>query len=377
MNFADLLTYADIDHLKRMASHYGCERESHSKNGLITSLLYHLGGSSRLRGELDSLTPAQFRFLQQLCFDSRKLFSREDLLGKGRSAVDGGEETPRDLLILGLRKGWIFPGVTGRNRTLFEVPEDLRQRYLRLFAEVYRGQGEMSEPAVYRNEEGLLAEDLHSFLLFLARQEVRLTQDGAIYRQQQRQILKTFHVDEEPVEGKGWRFGFGRRYHQYPDRFSLLYDYAYYKGYILEEETEGVLRLSESGLGKIHNSNHDGEEGRELYRFWLRLYRKPIPRIAVVVKWIDLLAQGGWYRSREVKKVVGDWLDTYYYETGEDLFQRILKMMLHLGLARIGETSSGEQGLRMNVTGHRWVSGISGFSDRELDAKYLEVQPRG
>ncbi len=175
MNFADLLTYADIDHLKRMASHYGCEQENHSKNGLITSLLYHLGGSSRLRGELDSLTPAQFRFLQLLCFDSRKLFSREDLLGKGRAAVDEGEESPRDLWILGLRKGWIFPGVTGRNRMLFEVPEDLRQRYLRLFAEMYRGQEETCEPAVYRDEEGLLVEDLHSFLWFLARQEVRLT----------------------------------------------------------------------------------------------------------------------------------------------------------------------------------------------------------
>ncbi|GGA38647.1 hypothetical protein GCM10007416_09490 [Kroppenstedtia guangzhouensis] len=374
MNFADLLTYADIDHLKRMASHYGCGRESHSKNGLITSLLYHLGGSSRLQGELDSLTPAQFRFLQQLCFDSRQLFSREDLLSKGRAAIDDEEETPRDLLIIGLRKGWVFPDVTGRNRTLFEVPEDLRQRYLRLFAQMYRGQKEVSEPAVYRNEEGLLAEDLHSFLLFLAQQEVRLTREGAIYRQQQRQILKTLHVEEEPVEGKGWRFGFGRRYHQYPDRFSLLYDYAYYKGYILEEETEGVLRLSALGLGKIHNN--DGDEGREMYRFWLRLYRKPIPRIALIVKWIDLLAEGGWYLSREVEKVVGDWLDSYYYETGEDLFKRTLKLMLHLGLIRIGETPSGEQVVRMNVTGHRWVSGVSGFADKELDVKYLEVQSR-
>ncbi|MGF7089027.1 hypothetical protein JOD24_002896 [Kroppenstedtia sanguinis] len=374
MNFADLLTYADIDHLKRMASHYGCEQENHSKNGLITSLLYHLGGSSRLRGELDSLTPAQFRFLQLLCFDSRKLFSREDLLGKGRAAVDEGEESPRDLWILGLRKGWIFPGVTGRNRMLFEVPEDLRQRYLRLFAEMYRGQEETCEPAVYRDEEGLLVEDLHSFLWFLARQEVRLTQDGAIYRQQQRQILKTFHVEEELVEGRGWRFGFGRRYHQYPDRFSLLYDYAYYKGYILEDETMGVLRLSELGMGKIHNHPLAGEEGREMYRFWLRLYRKPIPRIAVIVKWIDLLAQGGWYRSQEVKKVVGDWLNTYYYETGESLFKRILQLMLHLGLVRIGEMSSGEQVLQMNVTGHRWVSGVSGFVDQELEAKFLEVQ---
>ncbi len=83
-----------------------------------------------------------------------------------------------------------------------------------------------------------------------------------------------------------------------------------------------------------------------MYRFWLRLYRKPIPRIAVIVKWIDLLAQGGWYRSQEVKKVVGDWLNTYYYETGENLFKRILQLMLHLGLVRIGEMSSGEQVLR-------------------------------
>ncbi|PTX59919.1 hypothetical protein C8P63_11064 [Melghirimyces profundicolus] len=372
MNFADLLTYADIDHLKRMAFHYGCGGDDHSKNGLITSLLYHLGGSSRLKGEMECLDSAEFRFLQQLFFDSRSVFSREELLGKGRvSLTCDDEESPRDLVILGLRKGWLFPGVSGKNKTFFEIPDDLRRRFLKLFAEKYGGGSEEPVPAAYRNEEGLLAEDLGLFLRFLARQDVSLTMDGAIYRQQQKQILKCFHVSEEPVSGKGWRFGFGRRYHQYPDRFSLLYDYAFYQGYIVEDQMEGSLRLSEAGAGKVGEQKRE-KEG-EIYRFWLRLYRRPIPHLTIIVKWIDLLCHQRWQRAETVEKVVRHWIQPFYYESGADLFRRILRMLMHLGFLCIGETESRDVLIRMNPSGHARIAGISGFTEDNLSSEYTDV----
>ncbi len=374
MKFADLLTYADIDHLKRMALHYGCGEEDHSKNGLISKILFHLGGQSQLKGELEALSPEESRFLQQLCFDSRSVFSMEELLAKGSVCAGDKGNTPRDLVILGLRKGWLFPGVTGKKRALFEVPEDLRRRYLRLFKESIQEEEGRCLPSAYRDEEGLLEEDLFAFLHFLSQEELQLTTDGAIYRQQQRKLMNRFHVGEKPVSGKGWRFGFGRRYHQYPERFSLLYDYAYFRGYILEDEWEGRLYLSEAGVRRLRDRERG--EGEELYRFWLRLYRRPIPQLAIVVKWIDLLCQDRWQPTHRWENVVRDWLRPYYYESEQDLFRRILRMMMHLGLLRIGESDAGERLIRMTPMGHARVSGISGFTEKGLEKRYVEISSR-
>ena len=170
--------------------------------------------------------------------------------------------------------------------------------------------------------------------------EVPLTADGAIYRQHQRKLFNSFLVPEKPVDKKGWRFGFGRRYHLYPDRFSLIYDYAYYQGYISEEET-GWIRLTEKGAGKILNK--ETEPGQEIYRFWLRLYRKPVPHLPVVVRWIDLLAREDGLRSKGFKGLFPAGSNPYYYETADSLLRRILKMMMHLGVLRMGEGADGKK----------------------------------
>ncbi|SFS94647.1 hypothetical protein [Marininema halotolerans] len=367
MNLADRLTYADIDLLQRMAKHYGCGHDVHSKKDLITSLLHHLAGKSRLSEEFACLTDIERRFLQQLCFDSREWFNHEELLSKGRVALGGKEGEPRRLVLSALHKGWLFPGISQREKDLLQMPSDLRNRFLRLFSDRVMGR---EEPPVYRNEEGLFVEDLVQFCSFLCRHEVRLSADGGIYRQQQRQLFQTFHIQESPVDKKAWRFGFGRSYHLYPDRFALMYDYAFFKGYIAEDTIANIVHLTELGVQKMTDSFR--EEGKELYRFWLRLYKTPLPQLALVVKWIELLSRDTWQNAEEIYQGINEWLSPYYYETKEDLFNRILKMMLHLGMIRMGEADVGSRLIAMNLTGVQWVSGIAGFAEKRLAKRWSE-----
>ena len=132
------------------------------------------------------------------------------------------------------------------------------------------------EPVAYRDEQGMLVQDLSRFLTFVMHNEVPAHGGRSHLSPASAEIVQILHRPGKPVEKKGWRFGFGRRYHLYPDRFSLIYDYAYYQGYITEEET-GWIRLTERGAGKILNK--EMEPGQEIYRFWLRLYRKPVPHL--------------------------------------------------------------------------------------------------
>ncbi|MDR6224488.1 hypothetical protein [Desmospora profundinema] len=372
MNFADLLTYADIEHLKKLARHYRCGEDYHSKGDLIVSLLNYLGRPSQLRTVVESLDEEEVRFLEQLCFDPRDRFSQEDLIAKGRAALGEVEEkNPRSLVRMGLDRGWFFPGVHRDDRMLFQVPHDLRHRFLRLFAE--RMDVEQREEIVFhRNEEGMMVDDLHHFLRFIMEQEVTLTSEGSIYRQQQRQLFKRFSIPEKPVDRKGWRFGFGRRYHLYPDRFSLLYDYAFFRGYIREEETDLRLCLTSEGVGKIENKDAPCE-GIELFRFWLRLYKKPIPQLPVIVRWIDLLSHDRWFPLDRLEEAVSHWLQPFYYETPSSLFQRVIRMMTHLGLVAVGRDKDERSFVRMNAAGHTWLTGLNAFVEKKLDNRFSPV----
>ncbi|MBH8601299.1 hypothetical protein [Thermoactinomyces sp. CICC 23799] len=374
MNMADWLTYTDIEQLKRMNRYYGCENQnSCSKYDLIRSLLQRMNQKNQLEEQIASLDKHEFRFLQLIMLDPSLQYSMEELLAKGRAALDGEKGEPRRFIVDSLKRGWIFPGYSYRTQSLYHVPSDLRERVSEILLKPFRMKGSYREdpPAVYRDEQEQLLHDLDHFLLFLKKEIVRLTLDGAIYKNQQKQMFQTFYVPEEPVSKKGPRFGFGRCYHLYPDRFSLLYDYAYYKGYFIEDK-DGYLCLTEKGSGKLNNQEKQKiDHGKELVRFWIRLYRRAIPQLPMVIRLIALLAYPGWIRTVTVYQATESWLNPFYYETKESVFQKVLKMMVHLGVLKIGREGE-EQYISLTPSGVKWLYGISAFRERAIEEGFLQ-----
>lgn len=370
MRMADWLTYADIEQLKQLNRFYGGDCDHHSKHDLICSLLRQMGKKSELKTRMEELTPAGRRFLQLIVLDHSLAYTMEELLAKGRAALNGEEGEPRLFIVEAMKRGWLFPGYSHRTQNLYHIPNDTKEQMTQLLIEPYRDPEYIlrEPPSFYRNEENQMTADLYHFLDFIRKDIVRLTNEGAIYKQQQKQMFKSFIIPEEPIQHKGPRFGFGRRYHLYPDRFSLIYDYAFYKGYFVEEE-EGTLRLTETGLGKINN--RDSQESKELYRFWVRLYRKPIVHLPILVRWIGLLGYPGWISVERVYQAVQAWLSPYYYETEQSLFKRIIQMMLHLGVLSLG-TENGQHYLTLTHSGIRWLQGISVFREQVIEEGFIK-----
>lgn len=371
MRMADWLSYTDIDQLKRLGQYYGClEENTHSKRVLICSLLQRMGKKNTLKEQMRSLTEAEHRFLQLIVLDQSPAFTAEELLAKGRAALDGEEGHPRQLMVDALKRGWLFPGYTHQTHHLYHMPSDTREQLIELLTEPFRSKGSvlMRPPSIYRDEQNQMVADLHHFLYFLQKEIVRLTVDGSIYRQQQKQMFKSFFIPEEPLKGKGPRFGFGRRYHLYPDRFSLLYDYAYYQGYIMEDE-EGYLCLTEHGSGKLKDKE---DEGKQMVRFWIRLYRKPIPQLPVIVRWLVLLAHPGWLDTKTAYQAVEPWLKPYYYESKENLFHKIVQMLVHLGVLKIG-SEEGTSYVSLSESGIKWMRGIAAFREQTIEEGFLKT----
>lgn len=342
MNLADMLTYADIGQLTAIAGRYQCECKRNSKHDLIQSILITLGSREFMETHIRSSSPEELRLLNSLLFDERSHFSLEDLLAMARQASfdapPGASGNYRELVSRIKNSGWLFSGTTQQNRYLFQVPLDLKHRFRDRLGEYMKERIEPSpEPAVYRGEGELLAGDLLLFLRYVLENEPELNQEGALYKRNQQGIMNVLQIPE-PLLGKGgWRFGYGRACEHYPPRFALLYDYARHRRWISEEG----YRLKLTALGSSFLEEGKSEKLMQLFSFWLRLYKGAIPNLPSLVYWISLGADR-WVTAASLSEGIGWLIKPFYYDdAGSILEQRILRMMLHLGMVRLGEAAGG------------------------------------
>ncbi|AJY77152.1 hypothetical protein [Paenibacillus beijingensis] len=389
MNLADMLGYADIKQLNRIADAYRCECNGNSKNELIQSILSTVGRKEVFEAQIGSMKLEELRFINSLLFEKRNAFSLEELIArvhnskfdadkpqassagqtdskpaknrkskskpKAKAKAEVPSDSPRDIIARFKHQGWLFNGLAGPDRYLFQVPDDLKRRFQETMRRRFAaGLIYTDEPSVYRDEQQLLNEDVLAFLRFVRHNEVPLTAEGFMYRRSIQAAIESFGVREDLPQKTAWRFGYGRRFREYPERMSLLYDYCYYNSRI--EENDGSLVLTAAGEEWVKEKRCD--EPTQLYRFWLRLYKGAIPNLLSFVHWIDALA-GQWVTVDSLRSALTPYIKSYFYDTPDDVFdKRILSMMLHLGLLRIGEDANYGAVAVMTRLGKAVVAGV-------------------
>ncbi|WP_442601086.1 hypothetical protein [Paenibacillus sp. KN14-4R] len=372
MNLADILTYADIQDLNRIASTYECECNSHSKNELIQSILSTVNRKEVFEQQIADLSLEDIRFLNSLLFDTRALFSLEELMARAQQAKFEKESqesfSPRDLITRFKKLGWLFHGYSPQTKYLFQVPSDLKKRFCDVLNRKFQERLLLSDdPVVYREEHRLVLDDIHNFLKFVQSNDVTLAADGFMYKRTLSALLEEMTVREALVVKGGWRFGYGRMFKEYPSRFSLIYDYCYFHKLI--RESEGKLQLTELGEQRIHTNQ--SESVQEVYKFWLRLYKGPIPNLEALVHWIDRLAKE-WVDVASLKETLCPLIRPFYYDNAESIFDlRLIQMMMHLGLLSIGETGLGKQVVRVTRIGSMTIRGI------QVNEDEIIILPKG
>ncbi len=369
VNLAEILVYTDIRQLHQIANHYGCECNPHSKNDLITTLLSNLRHKSTIQTEVERLSSPEVHFLMQLLLDKRSVFSLEDLMAKASVAIDSEHEQRmeegRKLIAAALRRGWVFPA-KGKTVGQYQIPQDLREPYLKawLNGKLDEAEWKGTQPAAYRDEGTAMSDDLYQFLRFLEREPVPLTADGGMYKRYQSQLLRFLSVQEEPLPPQKWRFGYGLHFDLYPDRFSLLYDYCYYQRWI--EESPGVLRIAEKGVEQLLTPVSEQIQ-HDVIRFWLRLYKRAIPNLPMIVQVIPVTTRGGWLAQSSLANLLLPWIKPFYYDEPLNiLHNRILKMMVHLGLLKVGQRGDGEWMYAHTELCQSWLKAYNGFTESTI-----------
>lgn len=361
MNLADMLSYADIQELGRIAHTYECECNGHSKNELIQSILSTAMRKEIFEKHIQSLSLEHVRFLNSLLSDPRNAFSMEELIarvGQTRFQKEESSESwnPRDMILKFKKLGWLFNGHSQQTKYLFHVPADLKRKFSDVLANQFRLElVKTEEPSVYRDEQLLLVDDIFHFLTAVAGQDIQLTAEGFMYKRQLQMILNVLSVQEEMVSKGAWRFGYGRMFKEYPNRFSLIYDYCYYHGLISEHDQS--LRLTEAGKARLIEGKK--ESLADVYSFYLRLYKNPIPNIQSLAGWMNRLC-GQWVTIASLVDLLSKLVKPFYYDSSESIVeQRIVQMMMHLGLIRIGEDHTQGAVIQVTKLGSKVIQGIN------------------
>lgn len=358
MNLAEMLLYADINQVNKIADSYNCDCDRHSKTEMIQSLIYTMLNKTNLELLASRITKVEEIFLNLLYIDTRDMYSFEELNAKAKQAISLTETdtdiTPRELILSSLKKGWLFQGVGKKYLWSYLVPQDYKTSLLQTIrSNLLKKMNTVEEINLYRDESSLIVSDLTTFLQFVLNEEVLLTGDGNIYKRQQMVLFNMFLVPEEPLKKVSWRFGYGRRYNEYPDRFSLIYDYAYHHK-LIHEDYDGFLFLTPLG-GKWLNKSEYYVEELKFYQFWIRLYKYTIPFLQLILILIDLVAHKRWIEVQSIEKQLVFWIKEHYYEKKEEIFEdRIIKMLFHLGVLQIGEYDN-KRYIRVTDKGHIWI----------------------
>jgi predicted transcriptional regulator len=371
MNLADMLSYADISQLNRIANHYECNCNSRSKRELIQSILHCIHQRATFEQTIGQFSLSEIRFLHSIQHERKDTFSIEDLLAKAQlSQCDktsiGPEQVANKLAREMISKfsslGWLFQGYSQNTRYLYRAPHDLLEKFNDVLNQNYQSQLIYLEqaPPAYRDEQQLLSEDMIHFLHFLHQNKVELTMEGAMYKKFQQILLDTLHIKEELVHKGDWRFGYGRKVHLYPHRLSLIYDYCYAQNWIKEENN--LLQLTDRGSKFLHLNKKP--EPHEIFIYWLYLYRKPIFNLKSLIIWISKLAYT-WVTLDSLNLILTPLMRPFYYDSPQSiLHQRIIKMLLHQGILRIGEHPSHGTVIEITKMGAKLINQMNLHSQR-------------
>ena len=334
MNLSETLTYTDIRQLHYLAKVWNCECNIHSKNELIQSLFHHLTNKYQIHQEFLELSPPEKRFLFNLVYENPKEYLKDAVYAKARQAYkeDGESGKHRKMLERALEKGWLFRISMGQDEK-FILPDEVRKQWCSLFLPQVQaiGEEEITVGTLY-NGTHHMANDLITLLSYFMENRVQIAKNGSMYRKYVSKILELCHVQEE-LPTDEWRFGYGRRFREYPDRFSLLYDYAFHRQWIEEDGVYGVIYLTDQGRQRLEQGIILEELTKNLLSYWKLTYRKAIPNIENIYRFISLLCKDQWIEEKGLLQNLLPFTSPFFYDRSEDVIRkRILNMMTYFGV---------------------------------------------
>ena len=335
MNYRDFLKNAPKAYCQRVARRIGLtDRLPASK--LRQQITERFLNSTSLNDSVARLNSHERLVLMILAFSCGEtgvpfhLFNR-----KVNQMSRGWSSRGTEILHALAESGFIFTFAASSRQYHYIVPADLRLLLQETFAkdmsEALRSPKET--PRNVRNDGFALVRDTFTFLCFAAQYGIRQTQQGSIYKNTQKHLLKRFEVPSDTP----------KIYDQInpavanPDRLDLIFHFCRHQKLIRRQNSELVC----SDTGKDWIQKTDSEKLLDIYTHWLEHGVSKDPSVSIAQSIVHILPLEQWILLSSIQEqiskfaVSATWMQTLYSQLERSLVNHLTYMggitFAHLG----------------------------------------------
>ncbi len=322
MNLVDVLLFQDRNQLLKLANDRNGSLNINSKRELIEVLYPTLMNFELISKRFSQLSYDAQKIALLLCYSDQLFLSKEELNG---FVPDVTKTVFSGLLEELIVNGFLFH-CADRN---YVLPQQIKGQLLRLIVMKLEAQSIILPSSLCMPTEITVIHDLFSFIDYAIEKPLPLTKNGVIHKKDFQEIMRQF-LQKEVLPNEQWRFGYGRRFFHYPDRFSLLYDFCYYNGWTIENE--GLLCVTASAEELFEMKLNDLMT--RIITYWLKLYSRPIPTIRLLFRiLLDSLKDGEGIEEEALISLFSPFVKEYYFDASCDLIKkRFLNMLVSLNI---------------------------------------------
>ncbi|MBM7094639.1 hypothetical protein JSY36_02620 [Bacillus sp. H-16] len=319
MNVMELLLQLPQQSLARILHHLDNGETERSKQRCIEKVIRRLTDINDRTASIKNLQRCERQLVIFVSMSATAEWALHELAGL---VTKSEREHVHHALAVLEKEGWLFPLPMER----WIMPDELK-KIAGNFLKQSVSMEAVTVPAQKPDRHTLLT-DLYTFIDEVKVKAYPLTQQKTIGKSQLGSLLKKLEYQED-IPNEKWRFGYGRHFNYYPDRFSLIYDLAHNEGWIQEE-----VRLV------VTTKWEEAEEmsvSRLMQRFMLtyvKEYRRALPQLPVLIKILaTVLGKDNLALEKEtVVSLLYPFTDDYYYDDRSAVIKkRILPMLVHLG----------------------------------------------
>lgn len=368
INLEECLNQAPEDHLRLVAGESGLD--TFSRTEAIRILRHRLTDPAWLERIVDRLSPEEWAALKVVVFEGGEEGITVELCYQRINQVTGKRRKTGDAGVQSLiRIGLVFSRRFNYRQVYF-VPGDVLSLLTQIFSRrladrVIVSPERVSEP---RELGWDLLRDLHRFLAFIHKNEIRLTQGGQIFKRQLSIMADLFTV---PVAQPEPEF-LGR----YPEPLGLLISFAQDRALIVEKT--GILKTAEGIQSWLKESPGQKLAGvftfwKERYFYWHRDLERTLEILASLGnRWTSMVAL-----AEELEPMLKSGPRGPLYPRLE---KHMIRFLHQAGLLEVGRLDEGTAA-RLTTVGLALITGkeppVEPFESRfHLQANYEVLVPR-
>lgn len=328
MRFEDCLAFCPINYLQQVAREHHLETVMYSKSSLLQELLNKFRNPAFIRNAVERLTEVEKLALKIILFaGSAKGINTSDAIEQVSLLLKTKLEEAEAHIESVVRKGFVFKVLNDYESEICLVPSDLAQMLVEIFLVEVTDSIDItgSNPEEYREDGIALLTDVFRLVAGVAKNEVKLTQKGLIYKRNYKALIDGFVIKEDTDADDG----------EYGLRFRLILDYALQKNLI--QEHEGHYQVANGLPGWLSLSAE--LQLQDVFEFWQSYYGRTNPYLDTFLAVLRRLPVKEWISYTVVVEclhriMVSNVSAAYASQLGLEALQQLLFMgALSIGFA--------------------------------------------